>query len=105
MFYVCSHLLDAHYVDRRNVTLALVRNTRCGGSHTHPCCGTMRAMTTRLVGSVEAAEALGVSPATLQRWARDGTVKPVYTTPGGKFRWNVEDLKRQLGMPPTEGPG
>jgi 8-oxo-dGTP pyrophosphatase MutT (NUDIX family) len=56
-------------------------------------------MTARLVGSVEAAEALGVSPASLQRWTRDGTVKPVYVTPGGKFRWDVADLRRQLGMP------
>lgn len=44
----------------------------------------------------KAAKAIGVSLATLQRWAHAGTVTPALVTPGGHFRWDVDDLRRQL---------
>jgi hypothetical protein len=55
----------------------------------------------RYVTTGRAAEALGVSAVTLQRWAHAGQVTPALTTPGGHFRWDLADLKRQLGMSPT----
>lgn len=60
--------------------------------------------TERLLTSGEAADEIGISRASLQRWARDGQVKPAMTTPGGQYRWRMSDLRRQLGMSP-EGPG
>jgi len=44
----------------------------------------------------EAAEAVRVHIGTLQRWAKEGIVTPAYTTAGGRYRWDIEDLKRQL---------
>lgn len=58
-------------------------------------------MTSRYVTTGKAAEALGVSPVTLQRWAHAGLVKPAHRTAGGHFRWDVDDLRRQLGAPPA----
>jgi 8-oxo-dGTP pyrophosphatase MutT (NUDIX family) len=55
-----------------------------------------------LVGSVKAAEAVSASPASLQRWVKEGRIKPVYVTPGGRYRWDVDELRRQLGIS-TEG--
>ena len=46
------------------------------------------------------ADALHVHLRTVQRWARDGSIKPAWTTPGGHPRWDVADVRRQLGMPP-----
>lgn len=46
----------------------------------------------------EAAKAVGVDRTTLSRWAEEGKVTPAWTTPGGHARWDVEDLKRQLGI-------
>jgi hypothetical protein len=45
----------------------------------------------------EAAKALGVNPTTLRRWWRRGLVEPAVITPGGRARWDLEDLKQQLG--------
>lgn len=58
--------------------------------------------TERLLTSGEAAEEIGISRASLQRWARDGKVTPTLTTPGGQYRWRIEDLRVQLGMEPEE---
>ncbi len=44
----------------------------------------------------KAAEALGVSLTTLQRWAHQGLVTPALRTAGGHFRWDLDDLKAQL---------
>ncbi len=54
--------------------------------------------TERLLTSGEAAAEIGISHASLQRWARDGKVIPVLTTPGGQYRWKLDDLRIQLGM-------
>lgn len=48
------------------------------------------------VSSGVAARAVGVSLSTLNRWAAAGIVKPVFRTPGGQFRWDVDDLRKQL---------
>ena len=51
------------------------------------------------VTSRKAAEAVGVGLSTLQAWAARGIVTPAWRTPGGQARWDVDDLRRQLGMP------
>lgn len=43
----------------------------------------------------EAAKALGIARATLQRWANSGLVTPAWRTAGGHMRWDLEDLQRQ----------
>jgi excisionase family DNA binding protein len=48
------------------------------------------------VSTAEAAKQIGVNLRTLQQWARDHVVEPAFTTPGGHYRWNVDELRRQL---------
>ena len=50
----------------------------------------------RLVSTGVAAGEIGVSLTTLQRWAHAGLVVPAGRTAGGHFRWDVDDLRRQL---------
>jgi hypothetical protein len=50
----------------------------------------------RLLPTGEAARAVGVSPRTLQRWVREGLVKPTQLTAGGHHRWLVDDLRAQI---------
>ena len=60
--------------------------------------------------SGEAAEALGVVPESLQRWAKAGRVTPALRLPNGEYRWDIDDLRRQLradqptGAPVPEPP-
>jgi hypothetical protein len=49
-----------------------------------------------------AADAIGVSRATLSRWNREHKVTPASTTAGGHLRWNIDDLRRQLADKPHE---
>ncbi|NUT91242.1 MAG: MerR family transcriptional regulator [Saccharothrix sp.] len=49
-----------------------------------------------LVSTGVAAQAIGVSRATLARWWANGLVKPELVTAGGQARWNVETLKADL---------
>ena len=59
-------------------------------------------MSGRHVTTGKAAEALGVSLTTLQRWAHQGLVTPALRTAGGHFRWDLDDLRGQLrAMNPT----
>lgn len=51
-----------------------------------------------------AARALGIASTTLQRWAHAGLVKPALRTAGGHFRWNIEELRRQLNQLPEQDP-
>lgn len=45
----------------------------------------------------EAADALGFkSSSTLRTAVREGRLKPAHTTPGGHYRWDLDDLRRQL---------
>lgn len=58
-----------------------------------------------LVGTVEAATAIGVSYRTLQRYIADGQVQPTVKLPSGQYRWDVEDLRRQLRREQAEPNG
>ncbi|MCO7196267.1 helix-turn-helix domain-containing protein [Pseudonocardia sp. McavD-2-B] len=49
-----------------------------------------------LVGTGEAARALGVDRTTLQRWNRAGLITPAGETLGGHVRWDLDDLRAQL---------
>lgn len=60
-------------------------------------------MNERYADSREAAAALEVHLVTLQRWAKKGVITPAFRTAGGRYRWDIEDLKRQLNRPPTAG--
>ena len=45
----------------------------------------------------EAARALSVEPATLEKWARLGIVRPkVSTDDGSPMLWNLDDLRGQV---------
>jgi 8-oxo-dGTP diphosphatase len=50
----------------------------------------------RLRSTAEAAEWLGVTVGTFQRWAKAGTVRPTLRLPGGEYRWSLADLTEQL---------
>lgn len=52
----------------------------------------------RLVGTGAAAAAIGVDPATLWRWEKDGRVAAELRTAGGQLRWDVDRLRRQLAI-------
>src|SRR5215831_4895300 len=52
-----------------------------------------------------AARDLGISTATLTRWAAAGTVTPAQRTAGGHYRWDLTVLRAQvhrLHKPPVE---
>jgi excisionase family DNA binding protein len=59
-------------------------------------------MAARLVTTAQAAKALGIDRTTLARWANQGLVEPAYRTPGGQFRWDLDDLRRQLKVRPKD---
>jgi 8-oxo-dGTP pyrophosphatase MutT (NUDIX family) len=48
------------------------------------------------ISSGEAAKALGISRMTLLRWLHRDLVSPAWVTPAGQYRWNIDDLERQL---------
>jgi DNA-binding transcriptional MerR regulator len=50
----------------------------------------------RYVTTGVAARALGVSTATLTRWAAAGTVTPAQRTAGGHYRWDLPVLRAQV---------
>jgi NADH pyrophosphatase NudC (nudix superfamily) len=57
--------------------------------------------------TAQAAAAIDVATGTLQRWTARKQVTPTWTTPAGHARWDLADLKRQLGwkeQPETFGP-
>lgn len=53
-------------------------------------------MTGPYLATSEAAKQIGIAASTLKRWAREGTVEPTVRTPGGHYRWDLDDLRRQL---------
>lgn len=55
-------------------------------------------MPTEYVSTPVAAKALGIGKTTLGVWAREGKVTPAWITQGGQYRWDLEDLRRQLGI-------
>jgi hypothetical protein len=42
------------------------------------------------------ASELEVHVRTVQRWHREGLIRPAWVTPGGHPRWDVDDVRRQL---------
>jgi hypothetical protein len=52
----------------------------------------------KLVGTREAAAAIGVHAVTLRRWKQEGHVRPAWQTPTGTARWDIDDLRRQVGL-------
>jgi DNA-binding transcriptional MerR regulator len=50
----------------------------------------------RYITTGDAARALGISSATLTRWAAAGIVTPAERTAGGHFRWDMASLRAQL---------
>jgi 8-oxo-dGTP diphosphatase len=55
-------------------------------------------MSPKLLTTAEAAGALRsvVSDRTLSRYVREGRLVPTATTPGGHYRWDLDDLRGQL---------
>lgn len=49
-----------------------------------------------LLTTTEAARRLGIHPRTLTKYVRDGKVRPTMRLPSGHFRWDLEDVRRQL---------
>jgi DNA-binding transcriptional MerR regulator len=49
-----------------------------------------------LVGTGEAARALGIARRTLSYYARTGQLTPALVLPGGRYKWDVADVRRQL---------
>jgi excisionase family DNA binding protein len=44
----------------------------------------------------EAADVMGINVRTLQRYVTEGKIKPSYRLPGGRMRWDLEELKAQF---------
>lgn len=61
-----------------------------------------RKVSERYVTTGQAAAAIGVSLSTLTRWVHKGWIKPALRTPGGHYRWDLADLRRQLDALPAE---
>lgn len=59
----------------------------------------------RLVPTSEAADQIGVSTATLLRWVKDGKITPTDETLGHHYRWDLDDLRRQLAERKAERDG
>ncbi|NHD17890.1 MULTISPECIES: helix-turn-helix domain-containing protein [Actinopolyspora] len=53
-------------------------------------------MSDRLLTSGELARALGISHRSITHYAKTGQLDPALTTPGGQYRWELDDVKRQL---------
>jgi excisionase family DNA binding protein len=51
----------------------------------------------RLMTSAEVAAWLGVSRRAISKWVQEGRLKPTVTLPGGGYRFDREDVRRQLG--------
>ena len=54
-----------------------------------------------LVPTPVAARALGISARTLQRYVSDGVITPTLRLPSGRYRWDVEALRRQINELPV----
>jgi hypothetical protein len=49
-----------------------------------------------LLSSGEIARRIGVAPATISAWVRQGRLVPTITTMGGRYRWHWSDVQRQM---------
>ncbi len=52
----------------------------------------------RLLTTGELARELGLSARSVARWAQEGQLKPTLVTPGGQYRWELEDVREQLRL-------
>lgn len=50
----------------------------------------------RLLTTGELAKALGISQRSVARYAQTGQLEPALVTPGGQYRWDLDDVHRQL---------
>lgn len=50
----------------------------------------------RLLTSGQLADELGISPRSIAHYAQTGQLEPTLVTPGGQYRWELEDVHRQL---------
>ncbi len=57
-----------------------------------------------LVSKAEAAELLGVSTQTIDRYRRRGRLSPVQIVPRGRVRYRIRDLEWLLDAPPSPDP-
>ncbi|MGH3492317.1 MAG: MerR family DNA-binding transcriptional regulator [Sciscionella sp.] len=49
-----------------------------------------------LLPTAVAAKALGISSRTLARYAERGLLRPAVVLPTGHYRWDLDDVRRQL---------
>ena len=49
-----------------------------------------------LVTTEEAARALGIGERSLRRWAHEGFLRPALVTRGGRYRWDIDQVRRDL---------
>jgi predicted site-specific integrase-resolvase len=49
-----------------------------------------------LLSSGEVARRIGVAPATISAWVRQGRLAPTVVTMGGRYRWRWSDVERQM---------
>jgi hypothetical protein len=49
-----------------------------------------------LLSSGDIAKRIGVAPATISAWVRQGRLIPTVTTMGGRYRWRWSDVERQM---------
>ena len=49
-----------------------------------------------LLTTAELAKELRLSVKTIQRYQRTGKLTPKYRTPGGQYRWDLEDVQEQM---------
>lgn len=50
----------------------------------------------RLLTSGELAKALGISQRSIARYAQMGQLEPALVTPGGQYRWKLDEVREQL---------
>lgn len=56
----------------------------------------------RLLTSAEVAAWLGVSRRVVSKWVQTGRLRPTVTLPGGRHRFDREDVRRQLQQPEAD---
>jgi predicted site-specific integrase-resolvase len=49
-----------------------------------------------LLSSGEVARRVGVAPATISAWVRQGRLVPTVTTMGGRYRWRWSEVEKQM---------
>jgi excisionase family DNA binding protein len=50
----------------------------------------------RLLTTGQLARELGLPARSLARWAQEGRLTPALVTPGGQYRWRLEDVREEL---------